>query len=106
MRARIVHRALDRLLSRLHHSPVAVTLGPRLPPMELPTALPTRQLGVRVVGDPGGVGGVGVVPAVVAQGGGVVAKQAAQSGPVEGPFRRDDPRVVHIRQLFLGVEIA
>ena len=86
--------------------PVAVSFWSRLPPVELPAALPPRQLRVGVVGDAGGVGGVGVVPAVVAQGGRVVAKQAAQGGPVEGPLWRDHSRVVHIRQLFLSVQIA
>ena len=104
--ARVVQRALDRLLTRLDHPPVAVSLGPRLPPMELSTALATRQLRMGVVGDPGGVRGVGVVPAVVAQGGGVVAKQAAQRRPVERPLWRDNPRVVHVRQLLLGIQVA
>ena len=74
--------------------------------MELSTALATRQFGMGVVGDPRGVGGVGVVPAVVAQGSGVVAKQAPQCGPVEGPLWRDNARVVHVRQLLLSVQIA
>ena len=74
--------------------------------MELSTALATRQFGMGVVGDPRGVGGVGVVPAVVAQGGGVVPKQAPQCGPVKGPLWRDNSRVVHVRQLLLSVQIA
>ena len=102
----IVQGALNRLLAGLDHPPVAVSLRTRFPPMELPAALPTRQLRVGVVRDPGGVGGVGVVPAVVAQGGRVVAEQAAQCGPVKGPLWGDHSTIVHVRQLLLSVQIA
>ena len=104
--ARVVDRALDRLLPRLHLTPLAVALRTRLPPMELAASLAAGQLRVGVVGDAGGVGGVRVVPAVVAQGSGVVAEQAPQCGPVEGPLWRDHSRVVHVRQLLLSVQIA
>ena len=74
--------------------------------MELAASLAAGQLRVGVVGDAGGVGGVRVVSAVVAQGSGVVAEQAPQCGPVEGPLWRDHSRVVHVRQLLLSVQIA
>ena len=74
--------------------------------MELAASLAAGQLRVGVVGDAGGVGGVRVVPAVVAQGSGVVPQQAAQGGPVKGPLWRDNSRVVHVRKLLLSVQIA